>query len=193
MNSLLGRTAIVTGSTSGIGLGIANRLAYQGANIILNGFGDHKEIESISKTIADKYKVKVQFEGGDLSVPSDIESMISRALKWQGKIDILVNNAGIQYVSPIPKFPAEKFELIVKLNLNAVFYTTQMVLPSMLAQNWGRIINIASVHGLVGSADKSAYVAAKHGVVGLTKVWKNGICEAIINHHDISYHSIHFN
>jgi 3-hydroxybutyrate dehydrogenase len=170
MSSLIlaGKTALVTGSTSGIGLGIANRLAYQGANIILNGFADQYEIEAISKNITDKYKVKVQYQAADLTNPSDIELMMSKSLKWLGRLDILVNNAGIQHVSPIAQFDSNKFEQIIKLNLNATFYTTKFVLPSMLAADWGRIINIASVHGLVASVEKSAYVAAKHGVIGNT-------------------------
>ena len=166
---LAGKLALITGSTSGIGLGIAKSLANKGANIILNGFGDSNEIEKICKTMNDDYKVKVHYEAADLSKYDDIDNLIKRTSKIGNGVDILVNNAGIQHVSPIESFPKDKYDLIIALNLSAVFHSTSLILPSLKAKNWGRIINVASVHGLIGSADKSAYVASKHGVIGMTK------------------------
>jgi 3-hydroxybutyrate dehydrogenase len=163
---LQGKTALVTGSTSGIGLGIAHALAAQGANIVLNGFGD---AEGPKAAIA-AHGVRVAYHGADMSKPADIEDMMAFAAKEFGRVDILVNNAGIQHVSRIENFPVERWDSIIAINLSSAFHATRLALPAMLEQNWGRIINVASVHGLVGSAEKSAYVAAKHGVVGLTKV-----------------------
>lgn len=163
---LNGKTALVTGSTSGIGLGIAKALAQQGANIILNGFGDH---ETPSREIA-AMGVRTAYHGADMSNPVEIEAMMAYAASEFGRVDILVNNAGIQHVAPIEAFPVERWDAIIAINLSSAFHATRLALPAMQAAGWGRIINVASVHGLVGSAQKSAYVAAKHGVVGLTKV-----------------------
>jgi 3-hydroxybutyrate dehydrogenase len=163
---LKGKTALITGSTSGIGLGIAKALAQQGANIMLNGFGD---IEGPKAEIA-ALGVQVDYHGADMSQPADIEAMMQQAAKRFGRVDILVNNAGIQHVARIENFPVERWDAIIAINMSSVFHATRLALPAMKAANWGRIINVASVHGLVGSAEKSAYVAAKHGVVGLSKV-----------------------
>ena len=163
---LKGKTAIVTGSTSGIGLGIAHALAEQGANIVMNGFGD---IEAPKAQIA-ALGVKVAHHPADMSRVADIEDMVNFANKEFGSVDILVNNAGIQHVARVENFPVERWDAIIAINLSSAFHATRVALPGMLARNWGRIINVASVHGLVASAEKAAYVAAKHGVVGLTKV-----------------------
>lgn len=163
---LKNKTALVTGSTSGIGLGIAKALASQGANIMLNGFGD---VEGAKAEVA-ALGVKVGYHGADMSKPADIEAMMTAAAEQFGRVDILVNNAGIQYVAPIEQFPAERWDAIIAINLTSAFHTTRLALPAMQAAGWGRIINVASVHGLVASAQKSAYVAAKHGIVGFTKV-----------------------
>jgi 3-hydroxybutyrate dehydrogenase len=167
---LNGKTALVTGSTSGIGLGIARKLAESGANIILNGFGDAQEIEKLRQSIEQDHAVKSFYFNADLSKPAEIETLVSQASKSIGSIDILVNNAGVQHTAPVEEFPAEKWDLIIALNLSAAFHLTRLTLKDMKAKNWGRIINIASVHGLVASVQKAAYVAAKHGIVGLTKV-----------------------
>ncbi len=163
---LQNKTALVTGSTSGIGLGIAKALARQGANIMLNGFGDvdgaRAEVEALG--------VRVGYHGADMSKTADIEDMMRAAAAQFGRVDVLVNNAGIQHVAPVQDFPVDRWDAIIAINLSSAFHTTRLALPAMLAANWGRIINVASVHGLVASAQKSAYVAAKHGVVGLTKV-----------------------
>jgi 3-hydroxybutyrate dehydrogenase len=151
---LAGKLALITGSTSGIGLGIAKVLASKGSNIILNGFGDPQEIKSLCKSLQDTYKVKISYQSADLAKLEDIENMMASVDAGSTGIDILVNNAGIQHVSPIESFAPEKFDLIMKLNLAAVFHTTRLALPYMRTQNWGRIINIASVHGLVASTDK---------------------------------------
>ena len=163
---LKGKTALITGSTSGIGLGIAKALAQQGANIMLNGFGD---VEGPKAAIA-ALGVQVDYHGADMSQPAEIEAMMHHAATRFGRVDILVNNAGIQHVARIENFPVERWDAIIAINLSSAFHATRLALPAMKAANWGRIINVASVHGLVGSAEKSAYVAAKHGVVGLTKV-----------------------
>lgn len=167
---LKGKTSLVTGSTSGIGLGIAHALAAQGSNIILNGFGEFEQIEALRQGLAQEFQVQVRYHGADMSKPDEIEAMINDTAREFGGIDILVNNAGIQYVAPIQDFPTERWDAILAINLSSAFHTTRLVLPYMQQQNWGRIINLASVHGLVASAQKSAYVAAKHGLVGLTKV-----------------------
>ena len=163
---LKGKTALVTGSTSGIGLGIAKALARQGANIVLNGFGDvdgpKAEITALG--------VKVAYHGADMGKAAEIEDMMRFSAAQFGRVDILVNNAGIQHVAPLEDFPPEKWDAIIAINLSSAFHTTRLALPAMKAANWGRVINVASVHGLVASAQKSAYVAAKHGIVGLTKV-----------------------
>ena len=167
---LKGKTALVTGSTSGIGLGIAKALAAQGANIVLNGFGDADGPKAEIAALG----VKVAYHGADMSKPAEIEDMMKFAATQFGAVDILVNNAGIQHVARIENFPVEKWDAIIAINLSSAFHATRLALPVMLAadggKGWGRIINIASAHGLVGSPEKSAYVAAKHGIVGLTKV-----------------------
>lgn len=165
-----GKVAVVTGSTSGIGLGIATALARQGADIVLNGFGDAAEIERILSALESKFGVRVAHDGADLSHGEAVREMIDRAIATMGRIDILVNNAGIQHTASIEEFPVDRWDAILALNLSAVFHATAAALPHMKQQGAGRIINIASVHGLVGSVNKSAYVAAKHGVVGFTKV-----------------------
>ena len=164
-----GKTALVTGSTSGICLGIATALAARGANIILNGFGDATEIEKLRAKLAAEHGVKVRYDGADLSQQDAIESMMGNAIEAFGAVDILVNNAGIQFVAPIDEFPVAKWNAILALNLTASFHTIRLALPKMKARKWGRIVNIASAHALVASPYKSAYVAAKHGIAGLTK------------------------
>ncbi len=165
---LTGKTALVTGSTSGIGLGIAQALAAQGVNIIANGFGD---AEGAKREIAQAGPgIRVGYHGADMSKSSEIEDMMRYAETEFGGADILVNNAGIQYVANIEDFPTERWDAIIAINLTSAFHTTRLALPGMKRKNWGRVINIASAHGLVASAQKSAYVAAKHGIVGLTKV-----------------------
>ena len=168
--ALKGKTALVTGSTSGIGLGIARTLAAQGANIVFNGFGDAKEIDALQADVAREYDVRTAYHNADMSKAGEIAAMMQFAAEKFGGVDVLVNNAGIQHVANIEDFPVEKWDAIIAINLSSSFHTTRLALPAMKARNWGRIINIASVHGLVGSAQKSAYVAAKHGIVGFTKV-----------------------
>ena len=167
---LKGKVAVVTGSTSGIGLGIARALAGAGADIMLNGFGDAKEIEKLRTGLAGEFKVKTAYSPADMSKPDEIAAMVKQATSELGRVDILVNNAGIQFVSPIHKFPPEKWDAVIAINLSAAFHAIRAALPQMLERNWGRLINIASAHGLVASVDKVAYVASKHGLVGLTKV-----------------------
>ncbi len=162
---LKGKTALVTGSTSGIGLGIAQSLAAQGANIVLNGFGDIDGPKSQVQALG----VKVAYHGADMSKPAEIADMMKFAAAEFGRVDILVNNAGIQHVSPVEDFPPEKWDAIIAINLSSAFHTTRLAVPAMKAAGWGRILNIASAHGLVASAQKSAYVASKHGLVGFTK------------------------
>jgi len=166
---LQGRTALVTGSTSGIGLGIATALAAGGANVMLNGFGEAAEIERLRAKLAADHGVAVAFDGADLTQEAAIEAMMARAESTFGAVDILVNNAGIQFVAPIDEFPVAKWNQIIALNLTASFHTIRLALPAMKARKWGRIVNIASAHALVASPYKSAYVAAKHGIAGLTK------------------------
>jgi 3-hydroxybutyrate dehydrogenase len=168
--SLSGKTALVTGSTSGIGLGIAHALAAQGAHIVLNGFGDATAIDQLQKNIAQQHGVRTIYSGADMSKATEIEQMMREAATQMGGIDILVNNAGIQHVANVEDFPVERWDAVIAINLSSAFHTSRLALPFMKKNNWGRIINIASVHGLVGSAGKSAYVAAKHGIIGLTKV-----------------------
>jgi 3-hydroxybutyrate dehydrogenase len=167
---LNGLNAVVTGSTSGIGLGIATVLASKGANLVINGFGDVAAIEAERARLAALHGVKVVFSDADISKPDEVKAMIDLCVDSHGSIDILVNNAGIQYTESVDKFPIDKWNAIIAINLSGVFLGTQAALPHMQARGFGRIINIGSVHGLVGSANKSAYVAAKHGVVGLSKV-----------------------
>ncbi|MEI7446706.1 MAG: 3-hydroxybutyrate dehydrogenase [Burkholderiales bacterium] len=166
---LAGKLALVTGSTSGIGLGIARALAAQGSGIVLNGFGEAEAIEALRSGLAKEFGVRVEFAGGDLTKPGEIDALMKRC-ESLGGIDILVNNAGIQYTARVEDFPPERWDAVIALNLSAAFHTTRLALPAMKARNWGRIINIASAHGLVASVEKVAYVAAKHGIVGLTKV-----------------------
>ncbi|NML14352.1 3-hydroxybutyrate dehydrogenase [Azohydromonas caseinilytica] len=162
---LKAKTALVTGSTSGIGLGIAKSLARQGANIMLNGFGDSEAALAEVRALG----VRVSYHGADMSKPAEIEQMMRAAEAELGAVDILVNNAGIQHVAAVEDFPPEKWDAIIAINLSSAFHTTRLALPGMKQRGWGRIINLASVHGLVASAQKSAYVAAKHGLVGFTK------------------------
>ena len=164
--SLKGRVALVTGSTSGIGLGIARALAAEGADIMLNGFGDPAPILAEIATLG----VRVLHDGADLSKPDAVAALVARTERELGSLDILVNNAGIQHTASIAEFPVAKWDQVIGLNLSAPFHAMQAAIPGMVGRGWGRIINIASAHGLVGSAFKSAYVAAKHGLVGLTKV-----------------------
>jgi 3-hydroxybutyrate dehydrogenase len=168
--SLAGRVAIVTGSTSGIGLGIAEALAAEGAAVMLNGFGDAAEIEKLRADTAAKHGVKVEYSAADMSKPAAIAGMVAEAEAKLGGVHILVNNAGIQFTAPIEEFPIEKWDAIIAINLSAAFHAMHAAIPLMKKAGWGRIINIASAHGLVASPHKAAYVAAKHGIVGLTKV-----------------------
>jgi 3-hydroxybutyrate dehydrogenase len=170
MTTLSGKTALVTGSTSGIGLGIALSLAKAGANLILNGFGDASKVIAEVELLNNKSGGKVGHHPADVSNPEQIADMIAYAEREFGGVDILVNNAGIQHVAPVEEFPVERWDSIISINLSSVFHSTRLSLPGMRAKGWGRIINIASVHGQVGSVGKAAYVAAKHGVIGLTKV-----------------------
>jgi 3-hydroxybutyrate dehydrogenase len=165
---LKGKAALVTGSTSGIGLGIARALAKEGANIVVNGFGEDRVIASVEKELQ-AFGVRTLYHGADMSKPAEIEDLIRAAERSFGRIDVLVNNAGIQHVANIEDFAPERWDAIIAINLSSAFHTIRLALPKMKQANWGRIINIASVHGLVASAQKSAYVAAKHGIVGLTK------------------------
>jgi len=165
---LKGKTALVTGSTSGIGLGIARALAADGANVVINGFGDAKTIAGVEKELQG-LGVKTLYHGADMSKPAEIADLIAKAEATFGHIDVLVNNAGIQHVAPIEDFPTDRWDAVIAINLSSAFHTIRLALPRMRASGWGRIINIASVHGLVASAQKTAYVAAKHGIIGLTK------------------------
>ncbi|WP_427954594.1 3-hydroxybutyrate dehydrogenase [Acidiphilium sp.] len=167
---LKGKVALVTGSTSGIGLGIARELARAGSDIMLNGLGDQAAIEALRSDIADTFAVRVAFDPANLTHPADIMRLAARCEAGLGSLDILVNNAGIQHVAPIDQFPDAAWEAVIALNLSAVFYGMKAAIPGMKRRGWGRIINIASAHGLVASRDKVAYVAAKHGVIGATKV-----------------------
>jgi len=164
------KTAIVTGSTSGIGEGIAKAFAAQGIGIVLNGFGDKDAIEKLRGEIADTFKVKVTYSSADMSKPAEIKKMVDDAVADHGSVDILVNNAGIQFTALVEDFPDEKWDQIIAINLSAAFHASKHVIPHMKKNKWGRIINIASAHGLVGSPQKVAYVAAKHGIVGMSKV-----------------------
>ncbi|HEV8500541.1 MAG TPA: 3-hydroxybutyrate dehydrogenase [Casimicrobiaceae bacterium] len=167
---LKGKTAIVTGSTSGIGLGIARALAASGADVMLNGFGDARDVERLRSSLAGEFGVSVAVSDADVAKPDQVREMVRRAVATFGGVDILVNNAGIQYTATVEEFPDERWDAIVAINLSACFHAIKAALPQMRQRNWGRIINVASVHGLVASVNKIAYVTAKHGVVGLTKV-----------------------
>jgi 3-hydroxybutyrate dehydrogenase len=162
---LKGKTALVTGSTSGIGFAIAKALAQQGAHIVLNGFGDAETPKSQIEALG----VRAEYHGADMSKPGEIEDMMKFAASKFGRVDILVNNAGIQHVAKVEDFPVERWDAIIAINLTSAFHTTRLAIPAMREANWGRIVNVASAHGLVASAQKSAYVAAKHGIVGFTK------------------------
>lgn len=164
------KIAVVTGSTSGIGLGVARQLAAQGADILLNGFGDAAEIEKLRGSLAAEYGVRVAYSAADMSKPDEIDGMVAQATRELGAVDILVNNAGVQFTAPVHEFPRDRWNSIIAINLSAAFHAIHAALPQMLARNWGRIINIASAHGLVASVNKVAYVAAKHGILGITKV-----------------------
>ena len=168
--ALQGKVALVTGSTSGIGLGIARALAAEGASLMLNGFGDPAAIEALRAELAAAHGVQVLYDGADVSEAALIRAMITRTQAELGSLDILVNNAGIQHVAPIETFPPNRWDAIIAINLSSAFHAMQAAIPGMKARGWGRIVNIASAHGLVGSAEKSAYVAAKHGIIGLTQV-----------------------
>ncbi len=185
-----GKNAIVTGSTSGIGLGIAQAFAEAGMNVMLNGFGEAGEIEGIRAGIEKDHGVRVLYSGADMTKPDDIATMVADAEGALGGVDILVNNAGIQHVASVEDFPVDRWDAIIAVNLSAAFHTIRAVVPAMKARGWGRIINLASAHGLVASPFKSAYVAAKHGMVGLTKsialevaenaITVNAICPAYV-------------
>jgi 3-hydroxybutyrate dehydrogenase len=167
---LRGKVALVTGSTSGIGLGIARALAEAGADLVLNGFGDPAEIARLRDSIAAEHGIRTAYDGADLADPDQVAALVRRAQEAMGGLDILVNNAGIQHTAPIESFPRDRWDAVIAINLSAAFYATQAAIPAMRERGWGRIINIASAHGLVASANKAAYVAAKHGIIGLTKV-----------------------
>jgi len=167
---LKGRCAIVTGSTSGIGLGIAQALAREGCNVLLNGFGNAAGIEALRSGMAKEFNVKVSYSGADMSKPADIRAMVAQAASELGSVDILVPNAGIQHVAPVTEFPEDKWDQIIAINMSSVFHACKAAVPHMRKNGWGRVVNIASAHGLAASPFKSAYVTAKHGVVGFTKV-----------------------
>ncbi|WP_298231682.1 3-hydroxybutyrate dehydrogenase [uncultured Azohydromonas sp.] len=177
---LKGRSAIVTGSTSGIGLEIARTLARSGANVMLNGFGDSSQIKALRSSLAEATGVRVEYSSADMSRPDQIAGMVAEAAAAFGAVDILVNNAGIQFVAPVDEFPDDKWSQILAINLSSNFHAIKAVLPGMKHRQWGRIINVASAHGLVASPFKSAYVAAKHGVVGLTKTVALEVAETAI-------------
>jgi 3-hydroxybutyrate dehydrogenase len=163
------KTAIITGSTSGIGTGIAGSLAQAGCNVVINGFGKQDEIERVRSGLESEYGINARFDGSDMTQPDQIEKMILDAEKAFGSVDIVVNNAGIQHVAPVDQFPVEKWNAILSINLTAAFHMIRIATPLMKKNDWGRIVNIASAHALVASPFKSAYVAAKHGLAGLTK------------------------
>ena len=167
---LSGKTALVSGSTSGIGLGIAKALAAQGCQIMLNGFGDPAAVERTRAALEAEHRVRVRYDDADLTRPGEVTALVDATLEALGAVDILVNNAGIQHTAPVDAFPPEKWDAILATNLSAAFHAIQRAVPAMKERGFGRIVNTASVHGLVGSVNKAAYVAAKHGLVGLTKV-----------------------
>ncbi len=167
---LKGKTAIVTGSTSGIGLGIARALAANGAHILLNGFGDAAEIEKLRQRLGSDHGVRVAYSPADMTKPDQVAGMVEQGTRELGSVDILVNNAGIQHTAPVQEFPVDRWDAVIAINLSAAFHAIRAVLPQMLQRNRGRIVNIASAHGLVASVHKVAYVAAKHGILGMTKV-----------------------
>src|SRR5690625_3985344 len=166
---LAGKNALITGSTSGIGKAMAEALASAGANVVLNGLGEADAIEKQRAALEEQYRVKASYQNADMANPDEIEHMMSAAAQEHGQLDILINNAGIQHVADIAEFPRDRWDAIIAINLSSAFHTTRLALPAMRRAGWGRIINVASVHGLVASQHKSAYVAAKHGIIGLTK------------------------
>ncbi len=168
--SLKGKVALVTGSTSGIGLGIAEALAAEGASIMLNGFGDPAKIEALRGEIEQRHGISARYNGADISKGEQLSAMVAETQKTLGSLDILVNNAGIQFTAPVEEFPDDKWDQIIAINMSGVFHGMKAAIPGMKAKGWGRIINLASAHGLVASPFKVAYVAAKHGVLGMTKV-----------------------
>ena len=168
--TLHGKCAIVTGSTSGIGLGIARRFAAHGANIMLNGFGDTAQVNQLMAELRAEHEIKVAYSPADMSKPKEIAGMVEQAARELGTVDILINNAGIQHTAPVEEFPVEKWDAVIAIDLSAAFHAIRAALPHMKRRRWGRIVNIASAHGLVASVHKAAYVAAKHGIIGLTKV-----------------------
>ena len=170
MSMLQGKSAVVTGSTSGIGLGVARAFAAQGANVLLNGFGDRAHIDRLVADFAAQYGVRLAYSAADMSRPAEVAAMVAQAARELGGVDILVNNAGIQHTAPVEEFPVEKWDAVIAINLSAAFHAIRAALPLMKRRNWGRIVNIASTHGLVASINKVAYVAAKHGILGITKV-----------------------
>ena len=170
MSTLNGKVAVVTGSTSGIGLGIASALAREGADIVLNGFGEAAAIAALRERFGREFKVRVRYDPADLARPAEVRALIERSAAEFGTVDVLVNNAGIQHVAPIEEFPDDRWDAVIAINLSANFHAIKAALPHMRRRGWGRIINIASAHGLVASVQKLAYVTAKHGVVGMTKV-----------------------
>jgi 3-hydroxybutyrate dehydrogenase len=180
VSPLFGRSALITGSTSGIGLGIARAFGREGMHLTLNGFGDRAEIDRLVDTLARECSVRVSHSAADMSKPAEIRAMIAEHEARHGSLDILVNNAGIQHVSPIEQFPEEKWDAILAINLSSNFHAIKAALPGMRARGFGRILNVASVHGLVGSPFKAAYVAAKHGVLGLTKTIALELCDTDI-------------
>jgi 3-hydroxybutyrate dehydrogenase len=167
---LKGKVAIVTGSTSGIGLGIATSLAAQGADVMLNGFGDPGAIEQTRRQLQVQHGIMAGYSPADMSKPAEVRELVAKTRADLGPVDILVNNVGIQHVAPVDEFPDDRWDAIIAINLSAAFHATKAALPDMRQRKWGRIINIASAHGLVASGSKAAYVAAKHGLIGLTKV-----------------------
>jgi 3-hydroxybutyrate dehydrogenase len=190
-DSLKGKCAVITGSTSGIGQGIAELLAREGANVMLNGFGEKAAIEALRHRLEKDCKVVAAYHPADMAKPIEIADLMKRAADQLGGIDILVNNAGIQHVAPVDEFPPEKWDAIIAINLTSAFHTTRLALPAMKRKKWGRVINIASAHGLVASPFKSAYVSAKHGIVGFTKtvalevaelgITSNAICPGFVH------------
>ena len=177
---LAGRSALVTGSTSGIGRAIAEAFAREGANVMLNGFGDAAQIEALRAGLEKSHGVKARYHGADMSKPAQVAELVAAAERELGAIDILVNNAGVQHVAPVDEFPLDKWDWVIAINLSSVFHGTRAALPGMKKRNWGRIINIASAHGLIASPNKSAYVAAKHGVMGFTKTVALEVAETSI-------------
>ncbi len=169
MKPLENKVVLVTGSTSGIGLAMARRFALAGAEVVMNGFGDPAEIDRLREEISETSKTRVHFIPADLSKAADAQMLVKQTIAICKRIDVLVNNAGIQHVAPLPEFPDEKWDAVIAINLSSAFHTSKIALADMQTRGWGRIINIASAHGLVASVNKSAYVAAKHGIIGLTK------------------------